>query len=37
MHNRVDVYQTCYNLDLGPSKHDEDRVGGLQLYAAGVS
>ncbi|CAI0711935.1 Uncharacterised protein [Serratia quinivorans] len=31
MHKRVDVGQTCYNLDLGPSKHDEDRVGGLQL------
>lgn len=31
MHNRVDVGQTYYNLDLGPSKHDEDRVGGRQL------
>ena len=31
MHNRVDVVQTCYNLDLGPSKHDEDRVGSVQV------
>lgn len=31
MHNQVDVGQTCYNLDLGTFKHDEDRVGGLQL------
>ncbi len=36
MHNRVDVVQTCYNLDLGPSKHDEDRVGSVQVVYTSV-
>ncbi len=36
MHNRVDVGQTCYNLDLGPSKHDEDRVGLVQVVYTSV-
>ncbi len=36
MHNRVDIVQTCYNLDLGPSKHDEDRVGSVQVVYTSV-